>query len=170
MGYTCRKSTKDITISIVKVFTVVVVFSIVGDGLFTFKCILNLYWNNYFNSGRYFNSGYNVMFSLKFILNHYWNNYFNSGRYFNSGCNKPIMGSKYKFFFVWMLSDTRVTVEACRCLVFSSGTIMTLLRLRSAMWPWEFCSTALTFKEIKPSYSFIQYIIKCHASPAWRPV
>ena len=23
------------------------------------------------------------------ILNHYWNNYFNSGRYFNSGCNNP---------------------------------------------------------------------------------
>ena len=75
-------------------------FSIVGDGLFSFKCILNLYWNNYFNykynnnnynnyfnSGRYFISGCNVMFSLKCTLNHYWNNYFNSGRYFNSGCD-----------------------------------------------------------------------------------
>ena len=64
-----------------------VVISIVGDGLFSLKCILNLYWNNYSNSGRYFNSGCNVKLSLKFILNHYWNNYFNSGRYFNSGCN-----------------------------------------------------------------------------------
>ena len=64
-----------------------VFFSKVGDGLFSFKCILNLYWNNYFNSVRYFNSGCNVMFSLKYILNHYWNNYFNSGRYFNSGCD-----------------------------------------------------------------------------------
>ena len=82
-----KKSTKDITISIVKVISVVVVFSIVGDGLFSFKCILNLYWNNYFNRGRYFNSGCDVKLSLKCILNHYWNNYFNSGRYFNSGCN-----------------------------------------------------------------------------------
>ena len=46
------------------------------------------YWNNYFNSGRYFKSGCDVKLSLKFILNHYWNNYFNSGRYFNGGCNK----------------------------------------------------------------------------------
>ena len=65
-----------------------VVFLIVGDWLFSFKCILNLYWNNYFNSGRYFKSGCDVKLSLKFILNHYWNNYFNSGRYFNGGCNK----------------------------------------------------------------------------------
>ena len=48
------------------------------------------YWNNYFNSGRYFNSGWDVKLSLKFILNHYWNNYFNSGRYFNSGCNMAV--------------------------------------------------------------------------------
>ena len=58
-----------------------------SDGLFSFKCILNLYWNNYFNSGHYFISGCDVKLSLKFILNHYWNNYFNSGRYFKSGCN-----------------------------------------------------------------------------------
>ena len=64
-----------------------VVFSIVGAGLFNFKCILNLYWNNYFNSGHYFISGCNVIFSLNCILNHYWNNYFNSGRYFISGCD-----------------------------------------------------------------------------------
>ena len=49
------------------------------------------YWNNYFNSGRFFISGCDVMFSLKCILNHYWNNYFNSGRYFNSGCNKAFI-------------------------------------------------------------------------------
>ena len=65
-----------------------VVFSIVEDGLFSFKCILNHYWNNYFNSGRYFNRGCDVKLSLKFILNHYWHNYFNNGRYFKSGCNK----------------------------------------------------------------------------------
>ena len=29
--------------------------------------------NNYFNSGRYFNSDCDVKLSLKFILNHYWN-------------------------------------------------------------------------------------------------
>ena len=55
------------------------------------KFILNHYWNNYFNTGRYFNSGCDVKLSLKFILNHYWNNYFNSGRYFNSGCNTALM-------------------------------------------------------------------------------
>ena len=55
--------------------------------MFSLKCILNHYWNNYFNSGRYFNSGCDVKLCLKFILNLYWNNYFNSGRYFNSGCN-----------------------------------------------------------------------------------
>ena len=57
------------------------------DVMFSLKCILNHYWNNYFNSGRYFISGCDVKLSLTFILNHYWNNYFNSGRYFNSGCN-----------------------------------------------------------------------------------
>ena len=55
--------------------------------LLSLKCICNLYWNNYFNSVRYFNSGCDVNLSLKFILNHYWNNYFNSGRYFISGCD-----------------------------------------------------------------------------------
>ena len=65
-----KKSTKDISISIVKVISEVVVFSIVGDGLFSFKFILNLYWYNYVNSGRYFISGCNVIFSLKCILNH----------------------------------------------------------------------------------------------------
>ena len=82
-----KKSTKDNTISIVKVISVVVLFSIVGDGLCSFKCILDHYWNNYFNSGRYFISGWDVKLSLKFILNHYWNIYFNSGRYFISGCD-----------------------------------------------------------------------------------
>ena len=40
-----KKSTKDITISIVTNISVVlvVVFSIVADGLFSFKCLLNLY-------------------------------------------------------------------------------------------------------------------------------
>ena len=48
------------------------------------KFILNHYWNNYFNSGRYFSSGCYVKLSLKFILNLYWNYYFKSGHYFNS--------------------------------------------------------------------------------------
>ena len=61
------------------------------DVKLSLKFILNHYWNNYFNSGRYFNSGCDVMLSLKFILNHYWNNYFNSGRYFNSGCNNAAL-------------------------------------------------------------------------------
>ena len=63
------------------------------NGLFCFKCILNFYWNNYFNSGRYFNSGCDVKLSLKFILNHYWNNYFNRGRYFNISCNNALQDS-----------------------------------------------------------------------------
>ena len=58
------------------------------DVKLSLKFILNHYWNNYFNSGRYFISGCDVKLSLKFTLNHYWNNYFNSDRYFNSGCNK----------------------------------------------------------------------------------
>ena len=62
-------------------------FSCCCNVLLSLKFILNHYWNNYFNSGRYFNSGCDVKLSLKFILNHYWNNYFNSGRYFNSGCD-----------------------------------------------------------------------------------
>ena len=49
------------------------------------------FWNNYFNRGRYFNSGCDVKLSLKFILNHFWNNNFNSGRYFNSGCNISVL-------------------------------------------------------------------------------
>ena len=64
-----------------------VVFFNSGLRTVNFKCILNLYWNNYFNSGRYFISGCNVKLRLKFILNLYWNNYYNSGRYFNSGCD-----------------------------------------------------------------------------------
>ena len=50
--------------------------------MFSLKCILNV-----ISLCRYFISGCDVKLSLKFILNHYWNNYFNSGRYFNSGCN-----------------------------------------------------------------------------------
>ena len=34
--------------------------------LLSFKCILNPIENNYFNSGRYFNSGCDVKLSLKF--------------------------------------------------------------------------------------------------------
>ena len=56
------------------------------------------YWNTYFNSGRYFNSGCDVKLSLKFILNPYWNNYFNTGRYFNSGCNSAFYRNDFFFF------------------------------------------------------------------------
>ena len=71
------------------------------------------YWNNYFNSDRYFNSGCDVKLILKFNLNHYWNNYFKSDRYFNSGCNKAIV---FSFFSCWIHGQKYILKNIYHCL------------------------------------------------------